>query len=361
MGLRPSLRRVVAQLAAEGLATPEEVAALAGAPRLSREEPSPWFVRLLLGGGAWLAAVLLVLFLWLSELVASDPAAVWAGGLLCLASVLLARTAVGKGWDFLEQLALALGLAGQLFVVFGVGEWSGSAAAAAGVALLLALLLLVVHPDRVQRFLSVPFAALALVVLLREARFTFALDGVALLLAAAAGWAWEREPRLALGSLAGRQTAVGFGAVTALFLILLPTAASDLDLDVAVAGWPTTLGLALGLAALVRRIGAERGVGAASEPALAATASIVLLGLATLRAPGVLAATGVLVLAFHRRNPLLLGLAAIFLVLFGSAFYYHLEMTLLAKSGILVASGGVLLGFRFYLTRRLGRIREGTG
>ena len=74
--------------------------------------------------------------------------------------------------------------------------------------------------------------------------------------------------------------------------------------------------------------------------------------------PGVLGALLVLALAFHRRNPILLGLALLFLVGFAVAFYFRLDLSLAAKSGVLLASGALLLGLREYVRRRFARLAE---
>jgi uncharacterized membrane protein len=77
----------------------------------------------------------------------------------------------------------------------------------------------------------------------------------------------------------------------------------------------------------------------------------VLVSLPALWMPGILAATIVLALGFQRGNRILLGLAAIFLAIFLIAFYYNLEVTLLAKSLLLLAAGLLLLGLRALLAR----------
>jgi uncharacterized membrane protein len=58
-------------------------------------------------------------------------------------------------------------------------------------------------------------------------------------------------------------------------------------------------------------------------------------------------------LGAHRRNALLFGLASLFLVFFGSHFYYTLSMSLLAKSGVLLGSGLLMLALRLPLARRI--------
>ena len=50
--------------------------------------------------------------------------------------------------------------------------------------------------------------------------------------------------------------------------------------------------------------------------------------------------------SFDRRNRVLLGLAIVFLLVFGSMYYYSLHLTLLEKSAVLAGSGALLLAIR---------------
>jgi uncharacterized membrane protein len=68
-------------------------------------------------------------------------------------------------------------------------------------------------------------------------------------------------------------------------------------------------------------------------------------------APGLMGALLVMALGAHRRNALVFGLAALFLVFSGSHFYYSLSMSLLAKSGVLLGSGLLCLALRLPLAR----------
>ncbi len=76
-----------------------------------------------------------------------------------------------------------------------------------------------------------------------------------------------------------------------------------------------------------------------------------LLGL--LSAPGILAAIGVTILGHLERDFILRSLGLVFLPVYLIAFYYNLDTSLLAKSGILIASGAILWGARWYLRERV--------
>jgi uncharacterized membrane protein len=76
------------------------------------------------------------------------------------------------------------------------------------------------------------------------------------------------------------------------------------------------------------------------------------LGASASSSPGIVAGAAVLILAFDRRNPVLVGMAVVFLLVFGAAYYYNLDLTLLEKSGVLVGSGLLLLAIRSRLVPR---------
>ena len=105
------------------------------------------------------------------------------------------------------------------------------------------------------------------------------------------------------------------------------------------------------LAGLVVAILGEHGTPRRSPTTLVAVVAAALLGAGTLSTPGVVAGAAILVLGFDRRDRVLVGLAVLFLLCFGSFYYYSLQLTLLQKSGVLVASGLLVLGARDYLTR----------
>jgi hypothetical protein len=80
-----------------------------------------------------------------------------------------------------------------------------------------------------------------------------------------------------------------------------------------------------------------------------AAAAVGILGLLT--SPGILCAALIVGVGLWRHRSSLVGLGAVGLAFHLFAYYYQLEITLLEKSGLLVASGSVLLGLRWVLNR----------
>ena len=92
--------------------------------------------------------------------------------------------------------------------------------------------------------------------------------------------------------------------------------------------------------------------GSGAEPrSLLGLGGTVLFLVPAMRAPGLVAAIIVLLLAFRTGNRILLGLALVFLLVYLSAYYYHLEISLLLKSVTLAGSGLVFLALRYAQAR----------
>jgi len=73
------------------------------------------------------------------------------------------------------------------------------------------------------------------------------------------------------------------------------------------------------------------------------------LGAASFKAPGVAGGLMIAIVGFANGNRLLAGLGIAALLYYVSSYYYLLDATLLAKAGVLAASGVVLLGARWLL------------
>lgn len=370
--MRLPIGTVLDRLAAEGHATTEQAAlaraALAAAA--DAEDATPWYVRVAAGFGAWTATLLVIAFLGGIGLRPNEPAALVVGLALVVGAVALRRAARA---EFPRQLALAASFAGQALVVLRMADVTDSFGGAGLAALALSLALIPLVPDAAHRFLSAIAGALGLVAAVVSLRLRWdgdplapsllvvrGADLAALALVAVAAWGWRGGARWRDRHVADVVEPVTWGVTVALLGFLLADAMlgpthgwltpghqpSDWQL-----GWLTTAGLTAALAALALAVGREQG-GATDAGWLAAVGGIVALGLLTLPTPGIVAAMSVVLLGFDRRRPLLVGLGALFLVAFLGVFYHGLRLTLLEKSGMLAASGLLLLAACWWLRPR---------
>ena len=298
----------------------------------------PWFVRLLIGIGAWVAAGFLLGFLGAAGLIDDNDVSLLVWGLVWIGlSVGLHR------WTqhaFFEQLALALSVAGHGMTLFYVGLTFDSGRAVAATMLLLCVALYRLNRDPGHRLLSVVATAAAAVGWLLHEGFYEAIHVVVLIEAVGLSIVFTS------GRIPSAARPLGFGLAVALPLTLLLTP-SAWDLDIA--WWRSSLALTLWLLWLVRWCGHEHAK-AWNEPLTLAV--LVVLALGAVSTPGLLAAIGLVALGYALGERLLAGIGLLFVPVFVITFYYDLELALDIKSYMLMATGVVLLGTRWLLGRR---------
>lgn len=148
---------LVASLRARGVISDESPPA----PNLDR----PWFVALLQGVAGWLAGIFLLAFVGLILKPESRGAILLLGAFLLLAAWALYHA--DRDAVFLDQLALALSIAGQFAVAWGIVKDDFSALPLAATLLGLQLLVLLAMPNKVARTLAALFATIAWVYTVR--------------------------------------------------------------------------------------------------------------------------------------------------------------------------------------------------
>lgn len=318
---------------------------------------TPWFVRVLVGFGAWIAGMMLAA--GISVLLAvgnSSVGLILMGLLVCTGSTALRHHSRG---DFSAHFALSMSLAGQAMVGVGLvmvadrGERWGIFLA--GMALLEVVLLLGFR-DSVHRFLSAFATVLLFTLLLEHYHFAVlesAFVGLGLL-------AWALLPVQAWsGFLLPLRRPVGYALAT-VFLGLFAWHSFErmaFHHGSGTSAWaagfqgvPTWLlgalapGLLLAAAAL--RILLRLGRSPGSTAGLLVLAAVLGLSLLGIRVPGIPAMIFVLVIAEESRESAMFGLAVVTGLFLVTRLYYEMDLSLLAKSGVLAGSGGLLLGLR---------------
>ncbi len=290
----------------------------------------PWFVALLQGVAGWLAGIFLLVFVGLMFKPQSSGA-IFAVGALLLASA-WALYYADRNAVFLDQLALALSIAGQFAVAWGIVKDDFSGLPLAVTLLGLQIVVLLIMPNKIARTLAALFATIAWVFTVRfllrpgqGEQFFFGGghgDSAPVLGAWTLPLAWVLTwlPLLALAGWLIRHEARWMSGGLRRFARPLLTG--------------TLLGLSLGgivaepFATLI--LGSESMGIRFSWWALFPLLSVAL---ATFSAWG----------AFRIRSSGLLGFAVFAALLHLSRFYYLYGTTLLWKAVIMLAAGAVLL------------------
>ncbi|MET0406668.1 MAG: DUF4401 domain-containing protein [Cystobacter sp.] len=349
MAFKPSLREVLPPEAWEPAR-----AVLASQPEGSGQ--MPWFIRVLAGGGAWLSALFLTVFLILLVPNNRRPTALVMSLIIITAAVLMRTRSTHV---FATQFTLSIGLAGQGFFIVGVANLTREETLVALAIVLLQGALLVITPDLLQRFLSALFASLALLYVVRQTLPEVGMDMTLVAITALAHVLFLQQGTWQSRPWGERVTPLAFGLTTTLFTALIirtwfheAYARRLHSEDFVLPPGVLTLGLAAVTLYSAWRVMKDIPEGPQGAAEVTLLAGLALLAVVTLDSPGVIAALGVLMLGFHRRAVVLIGMAVIFVLVFGVSHYYDMKVSLLAKSLSLMGSGLLLLGARLFLLRR---------
>ena len=351
--MRQTMGEVAERVRSEGLAGPGEMDALRRTLEREAEDDMPWYMRAAVGAGAWTATAFLLAFLFGIQVLENDIARIIFGIVLATAALFVRREADA---EFMRHASVAASLAGMGLIIVSIGAITHSGTAAGLVGVVLSIAMIVLMPDRIHRFLSTLIAVGCAMVAVLDMERRAGLEVVAIPLLILTALVWRFGVRDRTAAAGEMLEPVGYGLIVAVFVILLYSAAtggqiSPIHNAMSRLGIATTLAVAVMLLALVASILREHGTPVAAPASLVVLGTIVLLAAVTRTSPGIIAGVAVLVLGFDRRNPLLIGMAALFLTVFGSVYDSSLSLTLMEKAGVLAASGLVLLAARGALAR----------
>jgi uncharacterized membrane protein len=349
-----TLREMLGRVRPEDKSLPEaSAAALVQRQAGEGQQHVPWFVRTLTAFSAWIAAIMLLVFIFGVKIVSSAGGSILLGVVIIAAAVFIHRKQEKK--LFLEQLALALSLAGQVLVIGGLGEemrHGGGALAA----IVVSVCLIFLYPDRTHRFLSTLVAIGGAVSLIYEMHIAYGHQVLCAGIAAAAVHLWFHEAQLLSGEKENLMRPVAYGIIAGFLFMLIPSMVPQelhSGLGMGRTWIPMTVMLICLLLMIEYRLFSFHGMTGINKPVITVFAGTVALAAACLNAPGIIGALLVLVIGFHRGNRLIKGLAIAFLAVFLTAYYYNMQITLLTKSYALLASGGMLLLLRPLLVNAL--------
>ncbi len=335
---------------------------------LEQQLPQPWYIKALIGIGAWLGSWLFMAFIIGISISMTD------GGYMVLGILFLAGSLTlcySTQHDFPRHVALSVSLAGQLLIGYAVAESSPWDDMESYLLTLIFLNLALVfgYPDRVHRFLSVLFIGTALMPLLYKWELQALIPFISPILLAAFVLLSQQETRWYSpphdGTERGRILVVesllppimnGL-LISSMAWTMLSTIYILPELEVDFVFYPSPWISSLGILAILclaewKYLPQLSGKGD-PKPAYVhiMIGGTLLLGIATLNAPGILLSLTVLFTGTLNGHRFQQGLGIAFFVLFLTAFFYAIETTLLMKSIILVSSGLVVLLARKLIAR----------
>ncbi|MGJ3238114.1 MAG: DUF4401 domain-containing protein [Anaerolineae bacterium] len=332
------------------------------------EDNSPWYVQSLMGCGGWLATLFSFgiigsfISLFLADL--SDEQAgsvVWVAGiLLAISTTVILRRNPNMG-VFMQQVNLTAHLTGHLFLIVGFTLASNLYNTEIGVTILTLYAALVqvifiwLYPNAIYRFLGMIAITISLWINLplhQIALISTIMIGAWMALAIVI-WLDLLPERLQIQQFELWRS-LGYGLVVSVFGLIIYEItnrympAEDALRDTTIL---TTIVLFGCLIWVEAQLLSAYDINLTAAFALMVFGISALVALPTITTPGIIGGVIVILLAFRRRNWILLGIAYLYLAGFIVYYYFWLDVTLLMKSVILIITGLLLLGGRLLWQR----------
>lgn len=348
-----SLEEIVASLRAEGLLTD---AANERADRLieSIRDVQPWYIRTMVGFGAWLASLLLIGFVGGMSIAMDGGYLVVGLGLIVAALVLRKRFDT----DFVVQCTLAVSLAGQAIFVYGITEfgWSGNIEPILMIIVIMNAILFVVFPDRIHRVLMILFASGTFATLLYFLEFNAAVPLLGPAFAAALIFIQKHQVRFAANGFGAFVRPLTNGLMLSAFgFLLLSTIYILPELGIDFQFYPRPWISTLLFGALVLYLGTQLWPQVLDGGKAVATQIVQGLMLVVIAAawaaPGLLLALIVTMLGASSGNRTFVSAGIAFLAVFVGTYFYGIEITMLTKSITLVGTGVTILLARWLILK----------
>lgn len=351
-GPTPKIKDVMLGLGKEGLCTPEDGDAIAGALQAELDE-SPWYVRVMIGFGAWVASLFLMVFIAGLSWLASEQESFIVLGIITLILCAIARRFTTQ--MFVIQMLLAFSLAGQGLFTAGVALTVSDANLTLVLLMLVQVILFAANPDRTHRFLCVIALLAELVILLYVNEMPILVHVVVAILAGLFVWLALVEGTIYAHSFHDIYHPAKYGVLLGMLgTMLLSTLYLFPELNRSIvffpSPWIATLTLGTLLLFVVYRIMNDRGLQVRDAVKVVLLPGTFLFVLLSWYAPGLVMSMLILVLGFYTANRGLMAIATGFFVIFLTAFFYGIEVSLLHKSYTLMGTGLALMG-AWYLLR----------
>lgn len=334
--------------------------------------PLPLYMRVLIGIGALIGALFLGMFVWafFHAFMKKGPFVHMILGLICIGSAILFDRRVNHArktikYYFFMQWFLCIMLVGKVLFVYGFselmtshyavwtnGSWniyprivfSWSAAAAI---LVITAITYPLYRVSIDRFLSVlAFCLVALYIVADASVFPIEIAWPIFLLLQILAIAFLFLCEKAQGAYQPIAYAVAFSLIImVVFFALFGGGWFGIGLHNELFDQVffvlSLMGLIIWIAGGFKKI--------KSEPVVTVLLGTVLLGILTFSSPGIIFSLCLLVLGYALYDMVFLIAGVMLLPFFISQYYYSLYYTLLVKSGLLMASGLVLLGGYAYM------------
>lgn len=347
---------VISQLAVEGLLD-EAAKGRADAFVESRTFLQPWYIRTMVGFGAWLASLLLIGFV-AGFTIAFEGGYAIVGLAFILGAIFVRRK---NDNDFLVQASLAVSLAGQALLAWGIVDALGNDnfEVFLMLAVVLSTVMFVVFPDRIHRVLMVLFVAASATALMYFWELNAVVPVLGPMLTAAVILLHDRQSVLIANGYGRYVRPLMNGLMLSAFGILLLSTVyilpelGNIDPKIYPRPWISTVLFGGMLLYVGAQIGANHtdSISGASRQAIALL-MVIVIGCSWF-APGLVLALIIVMLGAASGHNSFIAAGIAFFAVFLATYFYGIEVTLRTKSMTLVATGATILLARWLILKMM--------
>ena len=303
------------------------------------ESSNPWYTRVLMGFMGWLGGLFVLGFF--GAIIGS---VLENGVILMIVAIGLfagsfAMYRAMPNSDFGTQFALAASICAQVVATFAVGKLVGYNGNNDGIAWFVGLMqvaLVIAMPNGLHRLLSTMFAVAAFFIAAQKGLLVPALDTLLVILLIVLA---RMESTLVVS---GQRQLVD-PVINGVSIALLLRGAAHVTFFGETLWLPFALQAAVVFAAALTVWTALNTARLPMVTRSAAVLGAIVYGAVTWRAPGLIAAVLVLLVAFASGRRALTAFSLVALVAYLSTYYYQMQLTLATKSMVLALSGASLL------------------
>lgn len=342
-------------------ATLQQAGLVQGDAPLTDKLESPWYVKFLLAFSGWFASLFLLGFLGVGfeAIFKNNIACGITGGLMIAGAYAILR--IPKN-EFFEHVALAVSLAGQALIAWGLFDGLNDKVAWIFVALV-QVVLAVVMPNFVHRVFSSFIAAFSFSMFLYAFGAPYIFSSIVMFIAA---WLWLHEFQYPKHTR--KIHAIGYGTVLGLIQLkgvalfsFNPTGwhMVKTNTELWIQPWMAEVLAGAVMIYVVWQLLQRLGHRLPEPLAITALVCTVILSSVSIEAPGITVGIMILLLGFAGSNRVLMGLGIVSLLFYISSYYYLLDATLLVKAQTLFVTGIVLLLVRWVMLKMI-RWEKGT-
>lgn len=330
------------------------------APALEKLD-SPWYIKFLLAFSGWLAALFLMLFIGFSleSFIRESPLALALVG-AAMIGVAYWLFCINKN-EFSEHTALALSLAGQALIAWFIFDVQSNNAFAIGIIAAFELTVALLLPNYLHRLAAGFIAAGAFSISLSMAGWPYVGEAILLGIASAL---WLNE--FNFPKFTAQIRAIAYGLTFA----IIPLKGSAIfghgtmtwsheagDLSPELSPWLGEILIGMVFIGVILQLCRRQQLKLSDKTMTCVLLGGLMLCLLSFKASGITLGMTILLLGFSAGNRLLTGLGIMSLLFFSSSYYYFVDIDLLNKAGILLATGVFLLAAR-WIARQLLRPSE---